>query len=262
MERNIQATFWNNKKFAVEVSSANKQSRSFSFSNESPCCEHNEMGIKPYCKGCGELTGDKKPVNKLFKLGKELVRIPAEAIDAIKSKGDKSDIVLTIPPMDIAYVHEQWPDFDDWLGDSKYIEQAEKKESEHGLLKAALEGKMAFGKAKFGFAEYGIAVYTTQQGKLRMRLLVEPSQRNRQTEEKAANVSPAMVQVLRQIAEKQTMKLPELSNFAEDDSRKQLENLITRAVNGEIIAAEVIKERTDAKEADELAELQKLLETQ
>ena len=119
---------------------------------------------------------------------------------------------------------------------------------------------MAFGKAKFGFSEYAVVVYVAKNNKLRLRQLVEPSQRYQEHEEKEVNASEAMVTVLKQIAEKKQVELPALNEFAEDGSRKELEALIERAVGGEIIVAEVIKETTNKKEADELAELQKLLE--
>lgn len=260
MERNIRAEFWNGKKFAVSITSANKQTRGFSLPNESPH-KHDtpaEMGVKSYCKGCGELT-EEKSTHKLFRIGKEDHRIPIEAINAIKTREEKSDIVLTFPPIDVDKVYASWADLDDWFDDQKYVEQVEKKEGDYGLLKEALRGKMAFGKAKFGFNEYAIVLYVAQNNKLRLRQLVEPSQRYSEHEEKQVSVSQAMVDVLKQIAEKKQVELPALNEFAEDSSRKAVQALIERAVNGEVIASEVIKETIDRKEADELAELQKLL---
>lgn len=239
------------KRFRIAVKDANRQRRNRSFANASDCC-----GVKlrqeKFCSSCNGKVGYGECKRKLVKIGKEEHLVDAAALqqatDALEGMEDiKLDSFLSRRPTGA----------EDRFDALIYAYPAKKHEAAYAELAAVLEGRTAVGTAVFRGNEFQVLVEVGDDGRVRVRKLVEEEQRYELQEIAKVAVNGQIVELERKILDKATVEDVDLSVFK--DRRSEIEERIIEDVvlNGKAMP-DVKKDVAKEKESDELARLKAL----
>lgn len=172
-------------RFTIGLRDANRERRTRSFANVSDCCGKIEGGkavgklrIEKHCSACGGRV-DVTPSRKAVKVGKNEYILPSSAIEAVKERVEAMEEIRIqgiigdgVTPVSVPLGVQ---DFFDGL---VYAVPVEKKEREYAELCGVLRGRVAFGRAVFRGDEFQVLVMVGDDGVLRIRKLVDGSQRH------------------------------------------------------------------------------------
>jgi len=248
-----------NTNFSIGLVKLTKAAKNRSYPNLSNCCSAKLSQVKK-CSNCNQVVEDARECKfKEFKLGKEVVKVSADHLNAIKTQLDSDRIVITefrdmheVPDMyytDVIFGVKQGKKFK-----KEYIEYEE-------ILNRA--GKVAIGMINYKSRPYPVMIYA-YQGKLVLRALhffeeldampaVEPTVTN---EQKINLLSQAI-----QLTTRNNQQF-DIGKFENTRATKE-EELIEKIMAGEELpAVEQIAEVNAVEDNEEIARLKQLLAKQ
>ena len=247
------------KGFTVQVKSANRQKRNKYFSNASPCCKA-KLSQKKLCSECDKEVPYGASEHKIIKIGKEEYTIAKGALDQVQEQLVEGNIVITA-------LMRQLPEgamdrFDSLL----YAKPADHKASEYKELAEVLKGRVGVGKGVFRNNEYQVLITIGDDGVLRIRQLVEETQRydfkseDIVAEYKASPLQQEIVDIERQILDKKMSDSYDISEFR--DARQEFEEKVIEDFVLHGTVPEVVTEMKQEDNSNELERLKALMEAQ
>jgi hypothetical protein len=197
---------------------------------------------------------EQTPSRKLVKVGKEEHLIDAAVLDAaLEQFGDAEEIVLHT-------FLDKLPEGAEDLYDALVFGlPVEKKESQYAELCAVLNGRVAVGKGVFRNNEFQVIVTVGTDGLLRLRKLVDPSQKyGVEFVMPSVQMNAQIVALENKIIDKKMVSAFDVSQFR--DSRGVVEEqIITELVlHGKVECVKPVLR--ESQEQDELARLKALSE--
>lgn len=244
--------------FEVQLKDANRQKRNRSFSNASPCCQA-ALKQEKRCGKCGESVATADCKHKIVKLGKQEYIIETDALKQVQDSLAQSEKVSVHTFLDA--LPEGAEDRYDAL---VYAYPVDKKELQYAELRSLLDGKVAVGTAVLRSNEYQVVLIVGADGVLRMRKLVEESQRYdfspAAVKECLDGISPReqVVQLGRKLIQKATVENYDVTEFR--DARSEYEERIIEEYVLHGKTPRIAQEVKHQQEQDEVARLQALLE--
>lgn len=245
------------KRFTVSVKNANKEARNRSYSNASDCCGAKLKQDKK-CSSCGEIVYATECKRKIVKIGKEEHLIDASALKQVQeSLSNVEELSLH------TFLKELPKGSEDRFDSLMYAVPVEKKEAQYKELQEILKDRIAIGKGVFGTNEYQVVVSVGEDDVLRIRKLVEESQRYDFEPEEAlaalvnVKLSEDVVQIENKILDKKSVDSFDLTEFR--DMRSEYEERVIEdfVLNGRV--PEVKKEVEQQQTQSELERLKQLM---
>ncbi len=245
------------KRFQVALKSANREARNRYYPNASDCCG-TKLKQEKFCGTCSAKVEGIDTQRKIVKLGKEEHLISSKALKQVKETLEQmEDIELhtflgTIP----AGAEDR---YDGLL----YAYPADKRPAHYAELVAVLKGNYAVGKAVFNGNEYQVLVYIGADNVLRVRKLVEESQRYDFDAELVQSaiktpVNQQIVELERSILGKETRTEYDITQFR-DQRQEYEERVIEEFVVGGKVPELIAQEIAQTQELDELERLKALM---
>jgi NAD kinase len=250
------------KRYAVELKDANRERRNRSYSNASPCCSKEGHAVKlkqeMKCAECESLVDRKTCTHKVVKIGKEEFLIEAAVLDGVLEQLEQVEEIT------ITAISDSEPEgARDRYDALVYGLPVEKKAKEYKELAETLKGKVAIGAGVFRGNEFQVVVTVGDDGLLRVRKLVEESQRYG-VEAQAltallskVEVSPQVVELQRKVLEKKKVDAFDVTVFR--DRRGEMEEQVIEevVVHGRVpsFAPRIVEEQKAESEVERLKAL-------
>ncbi len=236
------------KRFKVSVKDANKQSRNRSYSNASNCCG-SKLSQEKKCSGCGEKVASGECQRKIVKIGKEEHLIEASALKQCQETfAESGEIVLS------TFMDKRPEGSEDRFGSLVYASPAEKRDAEYDELRKVLKNKVAIGKGVFRSNEFQVIVEVGADNLIRIRKLVEESQRYDAPEVPAEmELNGEIVDLERAIIEKAVVDEHDVTEFR--DTRSAMEE---KVIEEFVLHGKVPEIKQEVKQEQETNELERL----
>ena len=241
------------KRFKVVLKDANRQKRNRSFPNASNCCGA-RLQQKKFCSVCGEEVDTAELTRKIVKIGKEEHLVEASALKQAITALEALDAIKLS-----TFMSSRPSGVEDYFDALVFVLPAKKREQQYAELANILKGKVAFGSGVFRNNEFQIMVEVGDDGRIRVRKLVEESQRyDIPTVDISVELNNELVELERKIVEKNVVDSFDLSKFR--DARAEIEEQVIEDVvlNGGVVE-NVVPQVKQAVEEDEIERLKKLL---
>lgn len=243
------------KYFKVSIKEANKQKRNRSFSNASDCCGV-VLKQEKFCSGCNEKITE-TPSRKIIKIGKQEHLIDAQALKQVQEQLESCEDIKIH-----TFLNKLPSNAVDRFESLVYTYPAVKKEAQYKELTEILKNRFAIGTGVFRNNEFQVILSVGNDGILRIRKLVEESQRyDFDSEEVVASfinteVNPQVLEIENSILDKQMKDDFDLTSFK--DMRTAYEEQIIEdfVINGKI--PEIKTKVAEQQAVDELERLKAL----
>lgn len=220
------------KRFTVDVKDANKAKRNRSYASASDCCG-SRVKQERRCSTCNAEVPTKTQ-RKIVKIGKDEHLIDASALQQAMNALDAIEEVKLH-----TFLKDMPEGSEDRFDALVYGLPSEKRGREYAELVAMLDNRVAVGNAVFRNNEFQVLV-TAADGVLKIRKLVEESQRNdvdfESAQQVAAEMRPSeeLLAVENQILDKATTDSYDVTDF--QDTRTQIEEQVVEeyVLNGKL----------------------------
>lgn len=239
------------KRFRVSVKDANKLARNRSYSNASNCCGA-KLAQEKKCSTCNEQVKSNECQRKIVMIGKEEHLIEATALKQCQESFSDGGIVLH------TFMDKRPEGAEDRFGSLVYASPSEKRDAEYDELRKVLGNRVAIGKGVFRNNEFQVIVEVGDDNMIRIRKLIEETQRYDKPEVPASmELNAEIVELEKQIVGKAVVDEFDVKSFR--DTRSQMEEKVIEefVLNGTI--PEVKQEVKQEKDTNELERLKALV---
>jgi len=235
------------KRFRVAVKDANKLARNRSYSNASNCCG-TKLTQEKKCSTCNELVQSNECQRKIVKIGKEEHLIEATALAQCQESFADGGIVLH------TFMDKRPEGSEDRFGGLVYASPSEKRDAEYDELRQVLGKKVAIGKGVFRNNEFQVLVEVGDDKVIRIRKLVEETQRYDVPEVPATmELNAEIVELEKELVGKAVVEEFDVKAFR--DTRSEMEE---KVIEEFVLHGRVPEIKQEVKQEQEMSELERL----
>lgn len=235
------------KRFRIAVKDANKLARNRSYSNASNCCGAKLVQEKK-CSTCNEIVKSNDCQRKIVMIGKEEHLIEASALKQCQESFADGGIVLH------TFMDKRPEGSEDRFGGLVYASPSEKRDAEYDELRQVLGNKVAIGKGVFRNNEFQVIVEVGDDNVIRIRKLVEETQRYDKPEVPAnMQLNEEILEIEKQLIDKAVVDKFDVTTFR--DTRSQMEE---KVIEEFVLHGRVPEIKQEVKQEAEVNELERL----